>query len=193
MAQETETKVTLAGVAAMVEELHERCDTDRVPLPWCDVMRRELGVGAACTGNPATVEQSRQYAPKTGLTFGFYYVLPGYRGQSRELVRVGYVATWRGVEYRGEVVGHKAPRDSAGDSWGLWFYDATRYAATVPDGCRKLIVQTVEAAAVACGLTVGEMETEKAHYNAVSAIYSKTYEALRALRDAVEIDGGAVL
>lgn len=187
MATETETP-TLAAVAAMVERLHEQYDTDRVPLPWCKALATDLGIGAACTGDPRTVEQSRQYNPKTGFTFGFYYVLPGYRNDTRELVRVGYVGQWRGVEYRGEIVGYAGLRDSAGDPWPLLFYDATRYAATLPDGCRKMITAQVEASAAAVGVTVAALEAEKNASNRAGAIYSATYAALRELRNAAEIE-----
>lgn len=189
MATETET-TTLAAVAAMVERLHEQYDTDSVPLPWCQALATDLGVAATCTGDPRTVEQSRQYNPKTGFTFGFYYVLPGYRNDTRELVRVGYVGQWRGVEYRGEIVGTPGLVDKGGHPWTVRFYDATRYAATLPDGCRKLIVAQVAASAVAVGVTVAALEAEKDASNRASAIYSATYTALRELRNAAEIEAG---
>lgn len=182
MATETET-ITLAAVAAMVERLHEQYNGDRVPLPWCQALATDLGVAATCTGNSETAKESRQYNPKTGFTFGFYYVAPGYRNDTRELVRVCYVGQWRGVEYRGEVVG-------AAGLAGTVFYDATRYAATLPDGCRKLIVAQVAASAVAVGVTVAALEAEKDASNRASAIYSATYAALRELRNAAEIEAG---
>jgi hypothetical protein len=185
MATEQTETTTLAAVAAMVERLHEQHNEDRVPLPWCNALATDLGIGAACTGDPRTVEQSRQYNPKTGFTFGFYYVLPGYRNDTRELVRVGYVGQWRGVEYRGEVVGTDYLTES-----GPRFYDATRYAATLPDGCRKLITSRVAASAADVGVTVAALEAEKDASNRASAIYSATYTALRELRNAAEIEAG---
>lgn len=184
MPTETETP-TLAAVAAMVERLHEQYDADRVPLPWCQALATDLGVAATCTGDARTVEQSRQYNPKTGFTFGFYYVAPGYRNDTRELVRVYYVAQWRGVEYRGEVVGTAGLAGSA-----VLFYDATRYAATLPDGCRKLIVAQVAASAAGVGVTVAALQAEKDASNRASAIYSATHTALRELRNAAEIEAG---
>lgn len=184
MATETET-LTLAAVAAMVERLHEQYDTDRVPLPWCQALATDLGVAATCTGNSETAKHSRQYNPKTGFTFGFYYVLPGYRNDTHELVRVGYVGQWRGVEYRGEIVGTDYLKENAPR-----FYDVTRYAATLPDGCRKLIVAQVAASAVAVGVTVAALQAEKDASNRASAIYSATYTALRELRNAAEIEAG---
>lgn len=183
METEPETP-TLAALADMVERLHEQYDSDRGSRPWCDALARDLGVGTGCTGDPRTVEQSRQYLPKAGFTFGFYYVLPGYRNSS-ELVRVGYVGQWRGVEYRGEIVGAAG---LVGDP--VRFYDATRYAATLPDGCRKLIVAHVEASAAAVGVTVAALEAEKETENRRGAIYSATYAALRELRNAAEIEAG---
>lgn len=184
MPTETETP-TLAAVAAMVERLHEQYNGDRVPLPWGQALATDLGIGAGCTGDARTVEQSRQYSPKAGFTFGFYYVLPGYRNDTRELVRVGYVGQWRGVEYRGEIVGAAGLAGSA-----VLFYDATRYAATLPDGCRKLIVAQVAASAVAVGVTVAALQAEKDASNRAGAIYSATHTALRELRNAAEIEAG---
>ena len=184
MATETET-TTLAAVAAMVERLHEQYNGDRVPLPWCQALATDLGVAATCTGNPDTVKESRQYNPKAGFTFGFYYVLPGYRNDTRELVRVGYVGQWRGVEYRGEIVGTSYLTEN-----GPRFYDATRYAATLPDGCRKLIAAQVAASAAGVGVTVAALEVEKESANRRAAIYSATYAALRELRNAAEIEAG---
>lgn len=185
MPTETET-TTLAAVAAMVERLHEQYDTDRELMPWCNALATDLGVAATCTGNPDTAKESRQYNPKAGFTFGFYYVAPGYRNDTRELVRVGYVGQWRGVEYRGEVVG------TAGNLVGgaVLFYDGTRYAATLPDGCRKLIVEWVSATAAAVGVTVAALEVEKETANRRAAISSATYTALRELRNAAEIEAG---
>lgn len=184
MATETETP-TLAAVAAMVERLHEQYDTDRELMPWCNALATDLGIGAGCTGDARTVEQSRQYSPKAGFTFGFYYVSPGYRNDTRELVRVLYVAQWRGVEYRGEIVGTAG---LVGEP--VRFYDATRYAATLPDGCRKLIVEWVAASAAAVGVTVAALEAEKDTANRRAAIYSATHAALRELRNAAEIEAG---
>jgi hypothetical protein len=180
---ETETEtLTAATLAAMVEALHERYESDTVPRPWGNALAHDFGIGAGCTGDPRTVAGSRKYSPKAGLSFGFYYVLPGYRN-TRDLVRVGYVAEWRGMDYSGEIT-------CVDGLPGLRFYDATRYAATVPDGCRKLIVAHVEAAAAAVGVTVAALEIEKENYNRAAAIYSATYEALRALRNAAEIEAG---
>lgn len=184
MPTETET-TTLAAVAAMVERLHEQYNGDRVPLPWCNALATDLGVAATCTGDPRTVEQSRQYSPKAGFTFGFYYVLPGYRNDTHELVRAGYVGQWRGVEYRGEIVGTSYLTEN-----GPRFYDATRYAATLPDGCRKLIVAQVAASAAGVGVTVAALQAEKDASNRASAIYSATYTALRELRNAADIEAG---
>ena len=190
MATQEET-LTVHRVAEIVEMLYTQTESTKAPRPVADALAAALGVADTCTGNPATAAASKEYAPKAGLSFRFYSVEPGYRTDTNTLIRCGYVAEWRGIEYRGEVVGVRGLVDSDGHSWAVRFYDATRYAATLPDGCRKLVCAAVSAAAASVpGLTVDSLTDEKENANRLGAVHSAVWAAYREIRNAAEIAAG---
>lgn len=181
--------MAVSDLAAMVEAWHNAHEQNQPPRVAFDKVAAALGVGSDCTGDPATARSSVTHTPKSGLTVSFYTFAPGHESDSGHVATAYYVATWRGAEYRGNVVVSTAGYHSAAPA-GFVVYDATRWDA-LPDGCRKIAAALVEDAMHESGVTLAALVEERAAANLHARIHAATWQAVAALRDAANAERAA--
>jgi hypothetical protein len=179
---------TVSALADIVTAYHDAHETRTPSRATYDAVARALGVGIECTGNPDTAAESVTHTPKAGLSVAFYSVGPTHRSEGTDNPMTAYyVATWRGDIVRGHI--KLSTRGYHADTpRGFVCFDQCAYMEPLPVGCRRLVVELVEAAVIASNVSPDEMRAEWSAAATYYDIQSYLYRAKVALEDAARVE-----
>lgn len=172
---------TVSALADIVTAYHDAHESRTPSLATYDAVARALGVS-----DPVT--ECVTHTPKAGLYVVFHSVQPTHRSEGDDNpLTAYYVATWRGDIVRGHI--KLSTRGYHADTpRGFVCWDQCAYMEPLPTGCRRLVVELVEAAVVASGVSFDEMRAEWAATATYYDILSYLNRAKIALDDAARVE-----
>lgn len=176
---------TVTELAAYLSDYYEHYETLKPALPGFETVARALGVAATCTGNPDTAADSVTHTPKSGLTVAFYSFNPGHH-KSQELATAYYVASWRGEQYRGNVIVSDRSYHAQNKN-GFVCTDIGTHWQQLPTGCRQLVAAIVTEALINSGVSLGQLNSERAEHTIYYRISAKLYDMKRGAEEAAAI------
>ena len=178
-----DTITELGAQALALSNYYELHDANPPALDTYRKVADVLGISPSCTGNSDTAAESVAHTPKAGLVVSFYTFAPAHRGEN-DVANAYYVATWNGYIYRGDV-GLSDRAYHSDNANGFTCFDQSRYTATLPDGCRKLVADIVTRAVVTSGVSLADLHAERNQNSVHYAVSSDLYKAKTALDDAL--------